>query len=148
MSTQLQLLIAPLVVGLGYELVGIEHLPQGRRSLLRVYIDHANGITVEDCAKVSHQLSGVLEVEQPLTGDYQLEVSSPGLDRPLFIPEHFSRFSGRQAKIWLVMPVGGRRRFQGVLAGVDGDDIVVTVDDQLVRLTWSNIQRAKLVPEF
>ena len=90
----IQAIVEPVVTSLGYELVGVEFLMQGHSGLLRVYIDDEDGIQVNDCQRVSHQLSGVLDVEDVIKGKYQLEVSSPGLDRPLFTAEHFERFQG------------------------------------------------------
>ena len=109
---QLHALLAPVVEALGYQCWGVEFLSQGRHSLLRVYIDHSNGILVDDCEKVSRQLSGVLDVEDPISSDYTLEVSSPGLDRPLFTLEQYAANVGEQIKIKLRSPFEGRRNFQ------------------------------------
>ena len=116
---QLQALLAPVVEALGYECWGLEFLSQGRHSLLRVYIDKADGILIEDCETVSRQVSGVLDVEDPISGEYTLEVSSPGMDRPLFTLEQFARYVGEQVKIKLRVPFERRRNFQGVLRGVE-----------------------------
>ena len=108
-----------VVEPMGYELVGVEYFQRGGgASTLRVYIDHARGITLDDCAAVSHQLSGVLDVEDPLPGHYDLEVSSPGLDRPLVFPEHFARFAGQRIKVRLAEKIEGRRKLEGVLLGL------------------------------
>ncbi len=136
------------VRGLGYELVGVEYLPQGRRSLLRIYIDSPEGITVDDCERVSHQVSGALEVEEPISGHYILEVSSPGLDRPLFTADHFSRFAGNQVKLRLSLPLAGRRNFAGLLQGVQGTEIVLVQDGEEVRIALDNIEQARLVPQL
>ncbi|MCF6231078.1 MAG: ribosome maturation factor RimP, partial [Gammaproteobacteria bacterium] len=114
-SDKLYEIITPVVEALGYELVGIEYISQGKHSVLRLYIDSEKGIVVDDCAEISHQVSGVLDVEDPIRGVYHLEVSSPGLDRPLFNEEHYERFTGHQVKIQLTAPLNGRRKFQGVL---------------------------------
>lgn len=141
--------IEAAVRGLGYELVGVEHLPQGRHSVLRVYIDTAAGVTVDDCERVSRQVSGVLDVEDLVRGHYVLEVSSPGLDRPLFTAEHFSRFAGQKVKLRLSLPLEGRRNFTGVLQGVRDGDVLVTVDDgEELRFALDNIEQARLVPEL
>lgn len=141
--------IAAAVRGLGYELVGVEHLPQGRHSLLRIYIDTDAGVTVDDCERVSRQVSGVLDVEDPIRGHYTLEVSSPGLDRPLFTAEHFARFAGRQVKLRLALPLAGRRNFTGVLQGMKDDDVVVVIDGgEELRVALDGIDHARLVPEF
>ena len=147
-AARLQELIEPVVTALGYELVGVVYVPQGRHSLLRIYIDSASGIALEDCERVSHQVSGVLDVEDPVTGQYQLEVSSPGLDRPLFSVEHFVRFTGRRAKLRLHTPQNGRRNFTGVLAGVRDGQIVIVDDGTEFALPFDNIDKAQLVPEY
>lgn len=145
-SDRLTQLIEPIVAQLGYELVGIEF--DGRSRVLRVYIDRAEGIIVDDCSRVSYQVSGMLDVEDPIPGQYQLEVSSPGLDRPLFTLSHFERFIGAIASIRLRMPVDNRRRVKGRLVGVEGDDILVEEDAGTLRLPFGAIDRARLVPEF
>ena len=141
-------LLAPVVESLGYELVGIEYAMQGRNSLLRVYIDSENGITLDDCSRVSHQLSGVLDVEDVIRGEYNLEISSPGLDRPLFTLEHFERFAGHQVNVKLATPIQGRRRFRGLLRGVQDGNIIIMVDDNEMSLPFSTIDKANLVPEL
>jgi len=147
-AKQLQALLEPSVAALGYELLGIEHLSQGRHSLLRIYIDSPDGITVEDCERVSHQVSGVLEVEDPIKGAYTLEVSSPGLDRPLFKPEHYERFVGEQVQVRLVRPQDGRRKFKGQLTGLRDGNVVLDVDGHEVVLAWEDIDKAHLVPQW
>lgn len=147
-SAEIQAVVAPVVSSLGYELVGVEYLMQGRNGLLRVYIDSEDGITVDDCSRVSHQLSGVLDVEDPIRGKYQLEVSSPGLDRPLFSKEHFQRFTGHQAKLKMSVPVEGQRKFRGVIRGVQDDRLQLEVDGVELSLPLSAIAKANLVPEL
>ncbi len=147
--TKLEELLSPVVDSLGYEFVGLEYLPQGKHSLLRIYIDKPEGITVDDCGAVSHQISGVLEVEDPISGHYVLEVSSPGIDRPLFKFEDFERFSGNNVQIRLQIPLEGRRNFKGLLQGVQADDqlVVLEVDDEIVSLPWDRIEKARLIVE-
>lgn len=145
---QLQALLAPVVEALGYQCWGIEFISQGRHSLLRVYIDHANGILVDDCEKVSRQLSGVLDVEDPISGEYTLEVSSPGMDRPLFTVEQYAAHVGAQVKVKLRSPYEGRRNFQGVLRGVEGQDVVVQMDDHEYLLPIDSIDKANIIPRF
>ncbi len=147
--TQLEGLISPVVLSLGYEFVGLEYLPQGKHSLLRIYIDKPEGITVDDCGTVSHQVSGVLEVEDPIKGHYVLEVSSPGLDRPLFKLEDFERFSGHHVQIKLQIPLNGRRNFKGLLQGVQVADqrVELAVDEEIFSLPWDRIEKARLVVE-
>lgn len=146
----LQALLAPVVEDLGYELVGVEFHPHGRSSLLRVYIDAEDGVTVDDCARVSDQVSGILDVEDPISGHYTLEVSSPGLDRPLFVPAHFQRFTGRRARLHLSRPLAQRpsTRLTGVLAGLEGEDLTVEVDGQRLTVPIAEVVKARLIPEL
>lgn len=139
-------LIEPAVEALGYELVGVEYRPSARHALLRVYIDQAQGIGLDDCERVSHQLSALLDVEDPIDVAYDLEVSSPGLDRPLFRARDFQRFAGERARIRLRAPLEGRRNFKGVLRGLEGQQVLVEVDDELVRLPFEQIDQARLIP--
>ncbi|MDT8403052.1 ribosome maturation factor RimP [Sulfuriflexus sp.] len=142
-------LIEPSVTALGYELVGVEYLPQGKHSILRVYIDQADGIRVEDCQQVSRQISGVLDVEDPIAGQFSLEVSSPGTDRPLFKAEHYERFSGEKAEIRLRAPRQGQRKFTGRLAGVENDCVLLDMENgDQVDLPINDIERAHLKPEW
>lgn len=145
---QLQALLSPVVEALGYECWGIEFFSQGNHSLLRVYIDCEQGILLEDCEKVSRQLSGVLDVEDPISVEYTLEVSSPGMDRPLFTLDQFSRYVGMQVKIKLRSPFEGRRNFQGLLRGVEDQDVVVLVDDHEYLLPIDMIDKANIIPQF
>ena len=151
MVNDLQTLLEKTVVGLGYELVDLDMSPRGR--LVRVFIDKPGkegGIDVEDCATVSNQLTRLFEVENI---DYdRLEVSSPGLDRPVKKAEDFQRFSGQDIQIKVRLPVNGRRNFQGVLLGLvsdgQGDRVVVQLDGQNVELPLENVDKARLVPKF
>lgn len=145
---QLESLLRPVVEGLGYELWGLEFLSQGRHSLLRLYIDQPEGIGVGDCEKVSHQVSGVLDVEDPIQSAYTLEVSSPGMDRPLFTPEHFAQHAGERVRLKLRVPFEGRRKFEGLLQGIEGEDVVLLVDQEEYLLPWDGIERANIVPVF
>ncbi len=140
--------IEPVVESLGYELVGVEYLTQGRDGLLRVYIDAEDGIRIEDCQRVSHQLSGVLDVEDVIKGHYSLEISSPGLDRPLFSAAHFARFAGSEVKLRLDAPLNGRRKFRGTLIGVEDGEVRLLMDGEEVRVPLASIDRANLVPQF
>lgn len=134
---------------LGYELVGVEYLTgQPGGNLLRVYIDRESGIDVDDCAKVSRQVSGLLDVEDPIKENYLLEVSSPGLDRPLFNREHYQRFVGSKIKVRMAAPQGGRSRYTGRLLGVEGEMIQLEVDGQKLELLLADVEKARLVPEF
>ena len=135
-------------MSLGFTLWGIEYLAHGAHSVLRVYIDAEGGITVDDCAKVSHQISGVLDVEEPISGHYNLEVSSPGLDRPLFTLEQFVAFKGHKVEVRLRVPFDGRRKFKGLLNGVEGDEVLVIVEKEEFLLPIDSIDRANVVPQF
>jgi ribosome maturation factor RimP len=139
-------LLDPVVQGMGYELVGVEF--DGHQRTLRVYIDRLEGITLDDCSAVSYQLSGVLDVEDPIPGRYQLEVSSPGMDRPLFTRAHFERFAGEVVRLQLNRPLEGRRRFKARLQGVEGDEILLQDEDKLIRIPYESIEKARLVPAF
>lgn len=140
-------IITPPVEALGFELVGIEFI-RARHATLRIYIDGTNGITVDDCADVSHQVSAVMDVEDPVSVAYNLEVSSPGLDRPLFRAEHYQRFIDEEVAIVLRMAVQNRRKWQGIIKAVDGDMITLSVDGKDDVFALSNIQKANLVPHF
>ena len=142
-------LLEPTVSALGYELLGVEYLAQGKHSRLRVYIDSPAGIGLEDCETVSHQVSGVLDVDDPIRGQYSLEVSSPGLDRPLFQADHFARFAGQKLKLRLHKPHDGQRNFHGRIEAVKDGNIYISMDDgnQLV-VSTEDIEKANLVPEF
>lgn len=136
------------VTTLGYELLGIELNQSTHGSILRVYIDKEGGIVVEDCVAVSRQLSGVLDVEDPIKGHYDLEVSSPGLDRPLFTVEQYKKFIGETIKLRLFEKVENRKRFSGVLKAVDDDEIVIDCDNEEYNVPFRLIERARLVPQF
>ena len=142
-----EILDAP-VVALGYELWGIEFIRAGKHSTLRVYIDHANGISVDDCAAVSHQVSALLDVEDPITTEYYLEVSSPGMDRPLLKPEHFARYIGQVAAVTLRMAVNNRRKYKGTIKQVEREMITLTIVGKDEILAFANIQQANLIPNF
>jgi len=145
--SQIEELLAPAIEGLGYELWACEYLPQGRYSLLRVYIDKPEGITIEDCEQVSREVSILLDVEQPVSGSYTLEVSSPGLDRPLFKPSHFQRYIGSDVAVKLRHPLENRRKINGELLEVSEDNCVVIEDDrqQKVKIPMSDIIKANLI---
>ncbi|WP_153043626.1 ribosome maturation factor RimP [Xenorhabdus sp. KK7.4] len=147
LEQKLTAMISAPVEALGYELVGLEFI-RARVSTLRVYIDSEEGITVDDCADVSHQVSAVLDVEDPIPGFYNLEISSPGLERPLFKAEHYQRFMGEEINLMLRMAMQNRRKWQGIIKAVDGEMITVTVDGKDEVFALSNIQKANLVPHF
>jgi ribosome maturation factor RimP len=142
-------MLEPGIRSLGYELVGVEFQTGGKGGgLLRVYIDSEAGISADDCQKVSYQISGVLDVEDPIPGHYTLEVSSPGLDRLLFRPEDFDRFAGQLVKLRLAYPLEGQRKFKGRLTGMRGENVVIKEDDMEISLPFDQIEQARLVPEY
>ena len=145
---KLEGIIEPVITAMGYEYVGAEFNKISKNSVLVVYIDSEDGIQLEDCTRVSHQISGVLDVEDPIPGHYSLEVSSPGMDRLLFKAEHFQRFAGHRARIKLYAPQDGRKKFTGELLGLDGQDVLLSVDSETYRLPVNAIEKARLVPEF
>ncbi len=141
-------LIEPIVEGLGYECVGIEYSPHPTNGMLRIYIDSENGILVEDCSKVSHQLSGMLDVEDPIQGEYHLEISSPGADRPLFKLAQFQQFIGSTVTINLFTPVEKRRKITGLIQAVEGDNVVLQEGEKLFHVPFQAMSKARLVPEY
>ena len=148
-NEQLTELVAPAIADMGLECLGIEFSPSHGNSLVRVYIDCAGrAVTVDDCEAVSRQVSALFDVNDPIEGHYTLEVSSPGLDRPLYTPQHFARFIGEQAKLEVNLPLDGRRRFQGPIRAVTGQTITLEQDGVAVDIAHDNIHKAKLVPDF
>ncbi len=145
-SEELKDLLEPSVEALGYELIELELRTGGRNGLMRLFIDAPEGIGLDDCESVSRQVSTVLDVEDPIPGNYTLEVSSPGLDRALTKPAHFQRFTGEDVRIKLRAPVDGRRNFRGALRAADEDSIEVEVDGQSHTLAIAAIASARLVP--
>jgi len=140
-------LLQPGAEALGYELVSVE-MSGGDTSIVRIYIDSDNGITVTDCAKASRQFSAILDVEDPISNRYTLEVSSPGMDRPLAKPQHFVAVVGEQVKIKMSTLVDGRRRFTGELIEANEQFIVVEVDGEQTELPYADMDRARLIPVY
>ena len=136
------------IEALGFELWGVEYLSQGRHSLVRIYIDAPNGITVDDCATVSEQAGGVFDVEDTITGEYTLEVSSPGMDRLLFKLEQYPGYVGEIVELRLRGAFEGRRKFKGVLKGIEGEEVVIQVDDHEYLLPHSAIEKARIQPRI
>lgn len=148
MQEELRALIEPVVEGLGFDLWGMEYLAHGRHASVRVYIDSQHGVDVDDCARVSRQISAMLDVEDPIKVQYTLEVSSPGMDRRLFTKEQFAAFEGTSVKVSLKTPYLGRRRYTGVLCGIEDDDIVVRSGDEEFLFPFDQIDRANVVPSY
>ncbi len=140
-------LIEPIINAMGYQLWGVEYLGQGKHSILRVYLDKAGGVDIEDCAKASRQISSLLDVEDPISGEYTLEVSSPGLDRVLFSLEHFQEYSGYHAKIRLTETFEGQRNFIGQIKAVKNDEVVLIIGDEEYILPYELIEKANLISQ-
>jgi ribosome maturation factor RimP len=141
-------LLRPTVEANGFELLGLEVVQAGRHSTLRIYIDHADGVNVENCALVSREVSAILDVEDPIQAEYSLEVSSPGLDRPLFTPAHYAAVIGQKVEVKLAIPQDGRRKFKGMLTAIEDDMLIVEVDGKPYRLLMDNIDKANVVAVF
>jgi ribosome maturation factor RimP len=139
-------MLEPSIERLGYELIDMEVRLGGKNGLIRAFIDSPEGIGLDDCEKVSRAISALLDVEDPLPGQYNLEVSSPGLDRKLTKVAHFQRFAGETVKIQMRFPVEGRKRFRGRLLTSDDKNIVVEVDGESHTLSLATIDTARLVP--
>ena len=149
MSVQkLNELLQPLVEDLGYEFVGLKYNSNPKSSVLRVYIDHEDGIGIEDCETVSRETAALLDVKDPIRSQYNLEVSSPGLDRPLFTPAHYVQFAGQAAQLTLFAPQDGRRKFSGPILGAEGTTVRIEQDGSEVALEIANIAKAKLIPDY
>ena len=158
-AVQIAALLTPTIESLGVELLGVEYLPSPGSATLRLYIDvpaaRATGpegeplsVTIEECEAVSREVSAQLDVEDPISSNYTLEVSSPGLDRPLFNLAQFERFVGESAKVTLRLPQDGRRRLQGVIERVEGGMITFLVDGAEFAVKFENIDKARLVPDW
>ena len=148
MSDQLSELIQPVVEAMGCELWGIEQLSMGRYSTVKIYIDSERGVNIDDCAKVSRQVSSLLDVEDPLNGEYTLEVSSPGLSRRLFKLDHYAAFIGSEVRIRLKRPYEGQRKYSGQLRGVEGDEIILGRQEEEILIPFEEIERANVVPSI
>jgi ribosome maturation factor RimP len=147
-QTQLEALLEPVVNALGCELWGLDYVAQGKKSVLRIYIEKEGGVLLEDCEQVSRQISATLDVEDPISSEYTLEVSSPGMDRPLFTLDQFNRYLGETVAIRLRVAFEGRRKFNGVLKGIEDDEIVLEVDNEEYLLPFELIDKANIVPRF
>ncbi|MFK8067030.1 MAG: ribosome maturation factor RimP [Gammaproteobacteria bacterium] len=149
-SSPLYKLLDSSISGLGYEMLGFEQVQDTGGAVLRIYIDHENGIVIKDCETVSRHISGVLDVEDLVRGQYFLEVSSPGVDRPLFKLEHYEKYRGSMVKIRLTRIFNGRRRIKGELRGVDEQDVIIAVDDSTgqeeeISIPFNMIDKGRLI---
>jgi ribosome maturation factor RimP len=138
-------LVSPIVDALDLEFWGCELVRQGKYSLIRVYIDRESGVDISDCEKVSRQVSAVFDVEEPITEEYTLEVSSPGLERPLFTLEQFRKYVGSVIQLRMKKPQDGRKKFKGDLVRVDDNRIVLSLDGDEVDFQHTDIDKANLV---
>ncbi len=141
-------MLAPVVASLGCELWGLEYLTQGRFTTLRIFIDGPQGVSLDDCEKVSRQISSVLDVEDPIDGEYTLEVSSPGLDRPLYSQAQYARYIGETVSLRMRVAQGGRRRFKGVILKVENNTLTLKVDNQEFSLPIDTIDKGNLEPRY
>lgn len=144
----LKRMLEPEVVASGCELWGIEYIDHPRSVVLKIYIEKQGGVNVDDCARVSEQVSAILDVEDPISGHYTLEVSSPGIDRRLFTAPQFESCKGEQVSVNLKSSVNGRRRFKGTLCGMEDDEVVVRIDDEEYLLPIEQIDKARVIPDL
>jgi ribosome maturation factor RimP len=149
LEDKLEQALKPTIESMGFEYWGVEYISAGRHSTLRLYVDKEDGgITVDDCAQVSYQVSAIMDVEDPISSAYNLEVSSPGMDRQLFKPEQFARYQGQTVQVRSSVDVLGRKRFKGKMVKVDAEGIEVSVDNEIYPIPFDCIEKANLVPEF
>ncbi|MEK9648381.1 MAG: ribosome maturation factor RimP [Gammaproteobacteria bacterium] len=143
-TAELSEMLEPAITALGYTLWGIEYVPQGKHSLLRVYLDKEGGIDIEDCAQASRQISSILDVEDPISGEYTLEVSSPGIDRVLFNLDQFREYLGWYVQLRLTENFENRRKFAGQLKAIVDDEIVLIIGDEEYTIPYELIEKANL----
>ncbi len=146
-AARIERIIAPTLDGMGYELVRVQISGSPQHSRLQVMAERIDqkGMTVDDCADISRAVSALLDVEDPIAGSYDLEVSSPGIDRPLTRPQDFARFAGHEAKVEMRRVIEGRRRFRGLLKGVEDGCAVLVMEGEAVKLPVEDIEKAKLL---
>ena len=147
-QTHLWELFEPVVKGMGFDLIEIEHFPNPKHGVLRLYIDKEGGVNVDDCSTVSRQISALIDVEDPVSGQFNLEISSPGVDRPLRRLVDFQRFTGSLVKLKTVMPLEGQRNFKGRLLEASEETVVIETDDEEISLPMTAIDKARIVPEY
>ncbi|MDA8211741.1 MAG: ribosome maturation factor RimP [Clostridia bacterium] len=141
-------MVLPIVQELNLELVDVEFVKEGAHWYLRVFLDKDGGIDVEDCSSVSEQLSQLLDEQDPIPQAYMLEVSSPGLDRPLKKQADFAKYAGRLVRVKTYAPVDGKKELVGELKGLEGEDVVLTVEGREVRIPWERAASIRLEIEF
>jgi ribosome maturation factor RimP len=146
--THLWELFEPVVEGMGYDLIEIEHFPNPKHGVLRLYIDKADGVNIDDCTEVSRQISALIDVEDPVRGQFNLEVSSPGMDRPLRKLRDFQRFTGSQVSLKTAVPMDGQRNFKGKLLQATEETVVIETDTEEISIPMRSIDKARIVPQF
>lgn len=144
--TQIEEYIRPVLQDMGYELWGCQYLTQGRGSLLRIYIDSPAGIGIKDCEQASLRISAALDVENPISSNYSLEVSSPGIPRPLFYAEQYQKYLGLEVEIKLIVAISGRKKYTGYITMADTDNLVLSIGDEKLSFPFSTIAKAHLIP--
>ncbi len=144
LKNDLETLLQPLVEELGYQLWGFEYLAQGKHSLLRIFIDKETGIGLSDCETVSREVSALLDVEDPITGNYNLEVSSPGIDRPFFYPWQYKQYIGQSVEMKTYKPVEGRRKITGIILEANEDAVKIESEQQVCEILYTNIVKSNL----
>ena len=149
-TEQLESLLEPVVSSMDYEFVGLEYISQGHHSILRIYIDSDAGVGVDDCADVSRQLSAVLDVEDPIANEYSLEISSPGLNRPLFKLSQYEQFIGEQVKFKTIRPQleNGQRKFKGIITAVENDNVIFDIENESLSVPFNDIDKANIVAKI
>lgn len=144
LETDIEHLLAPVIEDMGYILWGCEYMAQGKHSLLRVYIDRESGIGIEDCELVSREVSALLDVEDPISANYRLEISSPGIPRPLFYDWQYQRYAGHEVSLKLSKPLSGKRKITGTIISADNDGLQLQIGDEQQEIFISNIVKANL----
>ena len=147
-STQIEQLIAPVVGDMGFEFWGLEYQTQSGSTLLRIFIEAEDGISVDHCAEVSRQLSLMLDVEDPIQGVYRLEVSSPGMARPFFTLDQYRRHIGFMVKVKLRFGFDGRKQFKGLLTGIENDELLIQEGEDEYCLPFEAIEKGSMIPQF
>jgi len=143
-QNELVQLFLPTIDSMGFELWGCEYLSQGKHSLLRIYIDKPDGISIDDCQEVSRQVSALLDVEDLIPGNYSLEISSPGIPRPLFSPYQYQRYTGYEIQVKTFKPIRGRKKIIGTIVSASDDSVVINIEDEHHKLLYSEIVKASL----
>ncbi len=148
LEEKIESLLKPTIESMDVDFWGCEYMPAGKNSTLRIFIDKEDGVTVDDCKHVSRQVSAIMDVEDPISSAYLLEVSSPGMDRPLMKPEHFSAYQGEDLQVRTSSAVMGRKRFKGPMINIGEESIEIEIDGEVYEIPFAMIDKANLVPKF